>query len=48
VGSLFRITYVSAGWRLGREDQEEHSVLAYVELQRLVRNTEVRFDYDYS
>ena len=30
------------------EDQNGHSVVAYVELRRLVRNTEVRFDYDYN
>ncbi|MBI3048093.1 MAG: MtrB/PioB family outer membrane beta-barrel protein [Acidobacteria bacterium] len=30
------------------EDQQGHSVLAYVELTRLVRNTEVRVDYDYN
>jgi MtrB/PioB family decaheme-associated outer membrane protein len=30
------------------EDQRGHSVLAYVDLPNLVRNTEVRFDYDYS
>ena len=30
------------------EDQQGRSVLAYVELRRLVRNTEVRFDYDYN
>lgn len=30
------------------EDQKGHSVVAYLELPRLVRNTEVRFDYDYN
>ena len=30
------------------EDQKGHSFLAYVELRQLVRNTEVRVDYDYN
>jgi len=30
------------------EEQNGHSVLAYLELRELVRNTEVRFDYDYT